>query len=374
MRKINIYLLVIFVLMACKQSTELIIPFSNSEIEYSGRIDFSKEEAADIYWSGSSVKINFEGTSIQALLKDESGDNYYNVIIDNDSIFILRPTTKKQYHELASNLTKGKHTVEIFKRTEWDRGKTSFYGFKLDANSKMLSKSDSKKRKIEFYGDSITAGFAIEDFSGNDSPDSTFTNNYLSYSSLTARYFDAKYHCICKSGIGITVSWDPLIMPEIYDRLIPTDETSIWDFSLFTPDIVVVNLLQNDSWLVNVPENEEFKKRFGENKPTNDYIIKAYERFIMNIRKQYPKANIICTLGSMDAAKKGSEWINFIKTATTNLNDNKIYTHIMPYIESTTHPSIGDQQIMAKSLSQFINKNIVLSVFYILQTCLLIIS
>ena len=359
MRKINIYLLVIFVLMACKQSTELIIPFSNSEIEYSGRIDFSKEEAADIYWSGSSVKINFEGTSIQALLKDESGDNYYNVIIDNDSIFILRPTTKKQYHELASNLTKGKHTVEIFKRTEWDRGKTSFYGFKLDANSKMLSKSDSKKRKIEFYGDSITAGFAIEDFSGNDSPDSTFTNNYLSYSSLTARYFDAKYHCICKSGIGITVSWDPLIMPEIYDRLIPTDETSIWDFSLFTPDIVVVNLLQNDSWLVNVPENEEFKKRFGENNPTNDYIIKAYERFITNIRKQYPKANIICTLGSMDAAKKGSEWINFIKTATTNLNDNKIYTHIMPYIESTTHPSIGDQQIMAKSLSQFIDKNIV---------------
>ena len=359
MRKINIYLLVIFVLMACKQSTELIIPFSNSEIEYSGRIDFSKEEAADIYWSGSSVKINFEGTSIQALLKDESGDNYYNVIIDNDSIFILRPTTKKQYHELASNLTEGKHTVEIFKRTEWNSGKTSFYGFKLDANSKMLPKSNSKKRTIEFYGDSITAGFAIEDFSGNDSPDSTFTNNYLSYSSLTARYFDAKYHCICKSGIGITVSWDPLIMPEIYDRLIPTDETSIWDFSLFTPDIVVVNLLQNDSWLVNVPENEEFKKRFGENNPTNDYIIKAYERFITNIRKQYPKANIICTLGSMDAAKKGSEWINFIKTATTNLNDNKIYTHIMPYIESTTHPSIGDQQIMAKSLSQFIDKNIV---------------
>ena len=147
MRKINIYLLVIFVLMACKQSTELIISFSNPEIEYSGRIDFSKEEAADIYWSGSSVKINFEGTSIQALLKDESGDNYYNVIVDNDSIFILRPTTKKQYHELASNLTEGKHTVEIFKRTEWSSGKTSFYGFKLDANSKMLPNLIQKKER-----------------------------------------------------------------------------------------------------------------------------------------------------------------------------------------------------------------------------------
>ena len=79
MRKINIYLLVIFVLMACKQSTELIIPFSNSEIEYSGRIEFSKDESADIYWSGSSVKINFEGTSIQALLKDDvSEESFYS--------------------------------------------------------------------------------------------------------------------------------------------------------------------------------------------------------------------------------------------------------------------------------------------------------
>ena len=48
----------------------------------------------------------------------------------------------------------------------------------------------------------------------------------------------------------MTVSWDSLIMPEIYDRLVPTDSKSKWDFSLYRPDIVVVNLFQNDSWLV----------------------------------------------------------------------------------------------------------------------------
>jgi hypothetical protein len=39
---------------------------------------------------------------------------------------------------------------------------------------------------MEFYGNSITAGYAIEDFSGNDQPDSTYTNNYLSYAAITA--------------------------------------------------------------------------------------------------------------------------------------------------------------------------------------------
>jgi hypothetical protein len=29
----------------------------------------------------------------------------------------------------------------------------------------------------------------------------------------------------------------------MYDRLIPTDSTSKWDFSLYKPDIVVVNLM-----------------------------------------------------------------------------------------------------------------------------------
>ena len=68
----------------------------------------------------------------------------------------------------------------------------------------------------------------------------------------------------------MTVSWDPLIMPEIYDRLVPTDSTSKWDFSLYRPDIVVVNLFQNDSWLVHLsdhpakaPSQTLGQKRYG---------------------------------------------------------------------------------------------------------------
>lgn len=343
---------------ACSTKQELFIDYSNSQIAYSGRIDSSQVKRAELYWSGSSIKFNFEGESISALIEDEKGDNYFNVIIDNDSLFILRPDTTKRYYQLASELPKGKHSIEIFKRTEWDRGKTFFYGFQIEGDPKVLPRSPSHKRKIEFYGNSITAGYAVEDTSGMDSPDSTYTNNYLSYAAITSRHFNANYRCICKSGIGITVSWFPLIMPELYDRLDPTDPNSKWNFSLYTPDIVVINLLQNDSWIVNLPDSEHFKMRFGTNVPDDEYIINAYQQFVTNIRIHYPKAKIICSLGSMDAAKEGSKWIGYVKKAIANINDNTIYTHIMPFIESSGHPSIKDQNEMANSLIGFIEENI----------------
>ncbi|ARV16460.1 SGNH/GDSL hydrolase family protein [Polaribacter sp. SA4-12] len=357
MRKI-LLLIALSLVLACSSKKETFIDYTNSHIEYSGRIDSSKTKSAKLYWSGTSIKFNFESESISALFEDEKGDNYYNIIIDNDSAFIIRPDTIKRYYELASKLPKGKHTLEIFKRTEWDRGKTSFYGFKLEGNSKVLKKPLNKKRKIEFYGNSITVGYAVEDLSGKDSPDSTYTNNYLSYAAITARHFDAKYQCICKSGIGMTVSWFPLIMPEMYDRLIPDDPNSKWDFSLYTPDVVVINLFQNDSWIVNLPENDEFKARFGSTPPNDEYIINAYQQFVSKIRNHYPKANIICTLGSMDASKKGSKWIEYIRKAVDRLNDTAIYTHFMPYKKSDGHPSVAEQEIMAKSLIIFIEENI----------------
>tara|TARA_R110002126_G_scaffold30602_2_gene99820 strand:+ start:7015 stop:8109 length:1095 start_codon:yes stop_codon:yes gene_type:complete len=358
-QKKYIVLFIVVLVYSCATKKELVIAHSNPGLEYSGRIEVSNNNGSTLFWSGTSIKLNFEGTSIAGLFKDDKGDNYYNIILDQDSISIFKPDTIKQYYQLAKNLKKGKHTIEIFKRTEWNRGKTNFYGFKLEGTPPLLlPKTVQQKRKIEFYGNSITAGYAVEDFSGKDSPDSTYTNNYLSYAAITARHFNAKYHCICRSGIGITVSWFPQIMPEIYDRLNPTNATSKWNFSEFTPDVVVVNLLQNDSWLVNLPDHEMFKMRFGNQKLDKQTIINAYRQFITNLRKHYPKANIICTLGGMDAAKNGSKWIDYIKTATANINDPKIYTHFMPYIEPKGHPSIKGQEELAKSLIAFIEKNI----------------
>jgi hypothetical protein len=360
MRKILFLLILVLVILnGCKNDKELFVNYTNPEIEYWGRIDTTAQEGVEIFWSGTSIKINFEGESIQALLKDESGDNYFNIITDNDSLSILRPDTSKRLYSLASHLPDGKHSLEIFKRTEWTRGKTIFYGFQIENEPQVLPKSPPKKRKIEFYGNSITAGYAVEDTSGNDSPDSTYTNNYLSYSNITARHFDAEYQCICRSGIGITISWFPLIMPELFDRLNPADAASKWDFSLYKPDIVVVNLFQNDSWLVNIPERAEYKLYLGNKEINDEFFISAYQKFVSDLREYYPEADIICLLGSMDATINGSEWVKYIKHAVENINDEKIYTHFIPFKGTSGHPSIKEQEEMAISLINFIDENIV---------------
>jgi len=291
-------------------------------------------------------------------MDDNIGNSYYNVIIDQDSLSIFRPDTIKRWHSLASGLSKGRHTIEVFKRTEYEAGSSTFYGFQIDGDAKLLPKPEPLKRSVEFYGNSITAGYAVEDTSGMDSPDSTFTNNYISYSSITARHFDANYHCICRSGIGITVSWFPKVMPEIYNRIDPKDDASQWNFSLYRPDIVVINLLQNDSWIVNMPEFEEYKKRFAYQDPDPDFIISAYQKFVEKLRSHYPDSHIICSLGCMDATREGSVWMEYITQAVSNLNDKMIYTHFMPYIEADAHPSIEDHEVMAKGLIEFIEENI----------------
>jgi hypothetical protein len=342
----------------CSANKELLVKYTNPAIEYSGRIDTTKNNAADLYWSGSSAKINFEGQSLLATLKDEKGNNYFNVIIDNDSVHLLRPDTTVRSYLLASGLQAGKHTVEIFKRTEYTKGKTSFYNFVIKENPKLLAPARKKKRKIEFYGDSITAGYAVEDLTGADRSDSTYTNNYLSYAALTARHYNADYRCICRSGIGVTISWFDEIMPDIYDRLNPGDSTSTWNFANYSPNIVVVNLFQNDSWLVDLPNHKSFKKKFGREVPNDDFFIDAYRTIISQIRSHYPEADIVCMLGNMSVTQEGSKWTGFVERAVEDLHDEKVYSLIVPFKRTDGHPSIEEQKILSRKLIDFIDKNI----------------
>ncbi len=333
------------------------ISFHDPNLCYQGRILY-KPDAAVLSWPGTSVTVLFNGTGIAGILQDTDTADYFNVIVDGKKVARIHTDTLRHTYELAKGLNPGKHQVELFKRTEWDKGKTLFYGFIVPQNAELIKAAPPGSRKIEFYGNSITCGYAMEDNSGKDSWFGYFEDNYLSYAALTARHFHAQYSCIAKSGIGIMVSWFPLIMPEMFDRLDPTDSTSRWDFTKFTPDIVVINLFQNDSWIVKQPNNDQFKARFGTKTPDENFIVTAYKNFVSSIREKYPKASIICALGNMDATKEGSPWPGYIKQAVGQLNDAKIYAFFFKYKNTDGHPNVAEQKVMADSLIDFIDKNI----------------
>jgi Carbohydrate esterase 2 N-terminal len=355
MKKIFTATLILFINQFCLAQT--IIKCNDPHLRYMGRLIVNPDSVA-LSWPGSSIDINFRGTGVKAMLWDEHGENYFKVIVDGKVLPDIQMDSVKHLYTLVSGLPAGKHHLELFKRTEWVFGKTWFYQFDLDPNTTIAKAPPVKKRKIEFYGNSITCGYAVFDTTGQDRGTPPFQDNYLSYAAITARHFNANYSCIARSGIGILISWFPQIMPEMYNRLYGDEAEPEWDFSKYTPNVVVINLFQNDSWLVLKSEHPEFKHRFGTTAPTATQIVNAYQNFAQDIRSKYPNAYIICALGSMDATKEGTPWPGYITKAVNSLHDKKITTLFFPYKNTPGHPQIAEQQAMANELIRYINKNI----------------
>lgn len=339
--------------------SQLQIKPDNKKIAYMGRVKI-EEDSASFYWPGSSATINFTGSSITVSMKSLQEPAFFYAIVDKDveHAFKFKTDTLKKNIPLAVGLSSGKHSMQLFKLSN-NTSENIIFGFQIDGKAKLLKPAKPLKRKIEFYGNSITAGHGVDRMEGSrDTGAPQDFNNYYTYAALTARHYNAQYSCIARSGIGIMVSWFPEIMPEVYDRLNPTDSSSKWNFTKYTPDVVVINLFQNDSWIVNIPTHEQFKARFGQTKPSEEFIINSYQNFVKSIRFQYPKASIICVLGNMDGTKPDSKWPGYIEQAIKGLNDNKIFSTFFPYKNTSGHPNKKEQQLMADQLISFIDKNI----------------
>jgi hypothetical protein len=178
-------------------------------------------------------------------------------------------------------------------------------------------------------------------------------NSYLSYAGITARNLSAELHQTSQSGIGVMISWFPFTMPDFYDQLsaVGNNDTQ-WDFARWTPDVVVVNLMQNDRWLVGDQHRLQPE-------PDDAGRIAAYETFVKRIRQLYPKAYIVCALGSMDATKPGSQWPGYIKSAVEDMRkggDKRIDTVFFPFTGYGAHPRLKHQRDNAEILTAFIRK------------------
>lgn len=333
-----------------------IISAADAKIQYTGRIDFSQPTAPKISWPGSSIAANFTGSYLAVTLDDQWGKNYFNVFIDDDfahpTIIQLEKGEKK--YVIATKLSNGEHKFLLTKRTEGEEGATQFKGVELADKAALLNPPARLKRKIEFFGDSITSGMGNE--SADDGPDHLLKdkNNFMAYDAITARNLQAELHVTAQSGIGILVSWFPFIMPQFYDQLSAVgNNDSLWNFSSWTPDVVVINLFQNDAWLID-------REHRMNPVPTDEQRVQAYSDFVKTIRGKYPGAFIVCALGSMDAAKAGSKWPGYIMTAVARImTDNpqeKIDTILFDFTGYGGHPRVKQHIANAEKLTAFIRQ------------------
>ncbi|ORT99760.1 hypothetical protein D081_1644 [Anaerovibrio sp. JC8] len=196
---------------------------------------------------------------------------------------------KKETTILAENLENGQHEIRLVRSTEGEAGLSIFMGFILDDGAEFLPIKEPNRLKLEFVGDSITAG------AFNDGPHEVVMyhdveNNDMSYGPQLARMLDADYSVLGKSGEGLVHNYAeewPYNQVHTADRYPWTyysfnwnDEHPDWNFADNPTDAILISIGANDFLF--------------ENKPTEDEFIKGYINLINVVRNHNPKAAIIC--------------------------------------------------------------------------------
>jgi len=279
---------------------------------------------------------------------------------------------KEKNTEFTVNFDKkGKHTVTFIKLSESERGSIRINEIRADVNK--IKPTAQKKRKIEFVGDSITCAYGVDgtetDHYSTDTQDGT-----KSYAYLTAKKFDADYSIYAHSGFAILscVSFDgertPMsTIPPIYDKLGLTFgpnefddgtyelQTTPWDLNEYVPDLIVINLGTNDaSYFDTIDESKVPSEKLA--------FIQNYEDFLAQLRGYYPKAEILCTYGTM-----GQEVYPEIEQAVNNYIEKTNDTHVNIYkfnvqnidkngLGADGHPNVQSQIEAAHELIDVIEK------------------
>lgn len=305
----------------------------HSKLQYSGRIDFSNLKAPVFVFPCTSVKMCFTGNSLKVYVKNHRSywDNYLGCILDGEQTALLLPEDGEAVLEIpVKNNTKKEHEVLIFKRQD-SCHEVTFGGFEIAYDSKVLDIKEKPVRKIEVYGDSVSAGEVSEavNYVGKEDPQHSgeYSNSWYSYAWITARKLNAQIHDIAQGGIALMdrTGWfcDPVFvgMESVWDKVHYNPELgkiTPWNFAEYTPHIVIVAIGQNDS-----NPKDYMKEDYNCEKAL--VWREHYKAFLKKIRGQYPKAHIIChtTLLNHDAS-----WDKSIEQVCQELDDENI-THYM---------------------------------------------
>jgi lysophospholipase L1-like esterase len=332
---------------------------------YTGRIDFSNAKQPKFSAPGVYIRARFRGTGVSVLLEDEfkwgTNRNYYDALIDGGPAFKIAPKQGVTRYEAAAGLLNAEHELLLVKRTEASIGYSKFLG--VEIAGEILPPPERPARRMEFIGDSITAGAGIE--ADNNSSEcqadgwgQPYNNARLAYGPVLARSLNAEYHVSAVSGIGLvrnySFQYDARPMPEVYDLTFFEQTASPkWDPRLFLPDVLVLALGTND-----------FSPGDSEREPMGvDAFAEAYIAFIERLRGYYPQAEMFVVSSPM----LGDHWPNPANTFATDqknaitktvdsLNargDSKVHKYFsLPVvgIGCGTHPSVEQQAMMATQL------------------------
>ena len=286
------------------------------------------------------------------LTGDFSGDVYCNLYVeaasypmDQPGLFVevdgamqyypLNPAEEYRRVKVASDLKPGRHTISISKSTDARNDSLFLYSITY---SGYLEKSKGADRRIEFLGDSITAGAGV--YHQQTQPEwfarYGLTASYFSYANHTADLLDADYYAMANGGWQLCYTVSPsYTIQRIYPYATMRDTTAAgrYDFS-WKPQVVVINLGTND-WTRTQAEIQE-----------------NVQGLLTLVRQKNPEAAIIWAYGAMDGDHPSVTWIQSAVEAFARGDKNAYFVHLPENTSGwANHPDVQGQMAIAEVLA-----------------------
>ena len=263
----------------------------------------------------------------------------------------------------AAPFAAGTHSLRVFKATEADFNAGSpianyvtFHGFSISSTGvETIPSPPLPTRKIEFVGDSITAGFCnlchvVPDPRAHKADNTDHLEAYgASWDHQICEILDAQCHTAAWSGIGMVKNCcgGNETMPTIYQQTLSTVTAAgggtAWDFSKWKADALVINLGTNDRSAVTGPR-----------------YLEKYKEVVMEASQHYPNVHVFLACGPMT-----DEYCDPVQKVIANVTARGVKAHFLDqrgFINKTngccSHPSIAVDNAMATSGAALIKKTL----------------
>ncbi len=328
------------------------IPFDSEFLRISGRYNAENADFIAFSWSGASVTIAFEGTSLETKVWTD-GVLYLDVFVDGSEnpiseIAIDHPGKDPLSVSVVSGLSRRNHVVTLYKRSEANLGDWYFYGLRVEGTAKIELLPQVPEHKIEFVGNSITCGGDVLAPVPGREFNPRYESSYYGYAGQSAWLLDAEAHIVCSAGHGIAINVDgsrDLLLPVVYNWTGTHSATVVgWNHETWHPDAVVINLGTND---------------FGSGQNDSAEFVDATVGFVRQVRLYHPEAKIVLLDGPMltgDYMVKCRQYLDVAKATLETLGERDVYRYSFePKGESPNgvyfHPNKAEALGDARSLS-----------------------
>jgi hypothetical protein len=319
-----------------------------------GRYAWTPEGNLELISSGVHFGFSFLGTEckIYTALSDPRAHSYLQYTIDGIYQKRIRISGNRFQPIVVGGLSKGTHTLWIYKATEAATGPIFIQKI---AGGNIQTLKIPPKPLIEFIGNSITCGAAADpsDIPCGMGEYHDQHNAYMAYGPRLARALDVNFILSSVSGIGIYRNWNSLapVMPQVYEKTdFQVNGVRNWDFKTYRPRIVSIALGTND-----FSDGDHVQARL----PFDSTVfVSGYIQFVKLVKSKYPQARIILLSSPMLNGAKREKLQNCLKAV--KCNTDKAFPSSKPvalfFFEPMQargcggHPNVEDHAILARQL------------------------